>query len=175
MVLPLILVAIGTILSSVIDIGKEAVSIIGSILQAFYTAIQTFVNAAPQPMKILMFLALLLTISNVFSNTFLGMRYACTSANKLYESADTVSAVTHWVQLTFLGWTVANKDTFITSNYDAVTMKPSPTYIKCMDASPRLYFYSINILDYKMWLLMIVLMFGTPMVLGYYSRMGILH
>ena len=175
MVLGAILAVLGTIISGVVNIGKEAISIIGSILQTIYTAVQTFVQAAPTPMKIIVFLAFLLTIGNVFSNAFLGMRYACTSANRLYEQPDTVSTLTHWVQLTFLGWTVSNKDSYIASNYNLVTMKPSATYVKCTSASPKLYFYSLNVLDYKMWLLICLLMVGAPMVLGYYGKMGILH
>lgn len=67
-----------------------------------------------------------------------------------------------------------HRNTFIHDNYLLVNQKPSPTNVKCVAVQPKLFFYSINILDYNLWLLLLIVVFGAPMIWSYYSRMGAL-
>jgi hypothetical protein len=174
MVLLGLLAALATIIGGLITAGKEVVSVISNIFQAVFSAIQSFVQAAPTPMKMLIFLVFILTIGNIFSNFFLGMRYVCDSNQVLYENDNTIETIGAAIRLNFIVNTIVDRDIYIQSNFQPVIRAASPTNIKCADTSPRLFFYSINILDYKLWLLLLVLIMGAPLVWAYYSKMGVL-
>lgn len=159
----------------IVDTGKAVLDVVVSFFQSVWAIFQSFIQTAPTPMKIMLFLFFILTIGNVFSNFALGTRYACDGNNVLYETDNIGTAFTLILKSQFQGLSVGDRNTYITQNFDLSSMRPSPTYIRCSDAKPRLFFYSVNILDYKLWLLMLVIIFGAPLIWGYYSRMGALR
>ena len=169
-----IFAALGVIAGALLDAGKAVLDWMMSALQAIFSLLQSFIQSAPTPMKVAIFMLLLLTIANLFSSFFISIRYACNSDNVLYETEDIGSAFLLMVKTQFQNLDSGDTDAFINENFNHATMTPSPTYIKCVASSPRLFFYSIDIFDYRMWLLLLVLIFGAPMIWNYYSRMGAL-
>ena len=174
MVLP-ILLALASIVGAIVDGAKAVLDWMMSALQTIFSLLQSFVQSAPTPMKVAIFLVFLLTIGNIFSSFFLSVRYACNGNNVLYETESIGSAFLLMVKTQFQGMSVADRDTFIIDNYNLKSQVASPTTIRCIDSTPKLYFYSVNIFSYKMWLLLLVLVFGAPMIWNYYSRMGALR
>ena len=174
LIIGLIITAITEIVGVVVDTGKAVLDTLISFFQAVFSLLQSFVQSAPMPMKILIFLFFVLTFGNAFSNFFLSTRYACDTNNVLYETTSIGTAMSGIFKIQFQSLDVTARNTFIHTNYDRVTQRASPTTIKYASTSPRLFFYSINILDYNLWLLLLVLLFGVPMILSYYSRMGVL-
>jgi hypothetical protein len=170
-----ILSAIGAIAGAVADAGKAVLDVLSSFFQSIFSLIQSFIQSAPAPMKIAIFLFFILTFGNIFSNFFLGMRYTCDGNNNLYESENIGTAMMLMLKTQFQDMSVGDRNTYITENFNFASQEPSPTHIKCADGKPRLYFYSVNILDYKMWLLLLVIIVGAPMIWSYYSRMGALR
>jgi len=169
-----ILAALGAIVGALVDAGKAVLDWMMSALQTIFSMLQSFVQSAPTPMKVAIFMLFLLTIANVFSSFFISVRYACDGSNNLYETENIGSAFLLMVKTQFQDISTIDRDTFITDNFNPITSPPSPTHIVCISSSPKLYFYSIDIFNYKMWLLLLVLLFGAPMVWNYYSRMGAL-
>jgi hypothetical protein len=169
-----ILAILTAIVGAVLDTGKAVLDTISSFFQSIFTLFQSFVQSAPPPMRIAIFLFFILTFGNIFSNFILGTAYACDSNNVLYQTDDIVTAMQGILKIQFQNPTITDRNTFIHSNYQLVSQKPSPTNVKCASTQPKLFFYSINILDYNLWLLLLVVGFGVPMIWGYYSRMGVL-
>jgi len=174
-IIAVIIEALGAIVGAVVDTGKAVLDLLGVFFQNVFSLIQTFVQSAPTPMKVIIFMFFVLTLGNVLSNFALSIRYACDSHSVLYETADIGTAMMQMVKTQFQGMSTADRNTYIYTNYNQAHLKPSPTYVKCSSTQPRLFFYSVNILDYKLWLLILVLTFGAPMIWGYYSKMGVLH
>lgn len=142
---------------------------------SIFSLLQSFVQSAPMPMKVVIFLFFILTFGNIFSNFFLSTHYACNANGILYETSDIGHAMTLMLKSNFQSMSVGDRNTYITDNFNGVTQKASPTMIKCSGTSPKLYFYSIDVLDYKMWLLLLVILFGAPLIWSYYTKMGALH
>jgi hypothetical protein len=170
-----ILSAIGAIAGAVADTGKAVLDVLSSFFQSIFSVIQSFIQSAPTPMKVAIFLFFILSIGNIFSNFGLGLKYACDGNNVLYETDNIGSAMMLMLKTQFQGLSVGDRNTYINDNFNPLTMKPSPTMIRCSSTKPRLFFYSVNVLDYKLWLLILVITFGTPMIWGYYSKMGALR
>lgn len=169
-----ILAFVGQIIGTAVDTAKAIVDTMLAFLQTLFTLLQSFIQSAPTPMKIFIFLFFLLTIGNVFSGFLLGMRYACDGSNMLYETENVVPALTLGLKDIFTTQSTADRNSYIYDNYNIRDPVVSPTTIKCVDNKPKLYFYSINILSYTLWLFILVILFGVPMIWGYYSKMGIL-
>jgi len=74
----------------------------------------------------------------------------------------------------FQGMSEADRITFLQQNYEQGETPASPTRVKCVDAKPRLLFYSIDVLSYKLWMLLLVALMGIPLILSYYRTMGVL-
>ncbi len=167
-----ILTAIGTFL---LGVGGQIIDALQMTFEAIWKLIRTFLEVAPKPLKILLFLFLLVTVGNIFSNFFLGSMYACTSTNLLYEAPNILEGIGNTIRFNFFGWTIGEMDSFITLNYNRARQSGGLTNVQCANEAPKLYFYSIDIFNYYLWLLLLVLIYGTPMVWSYYSRMGVLH
>jgi len=174
-ILSALIAGIGQIFGAVVDTGKAILDAIMSFLQTIFTILQSFVQSAPTPMKIFIFLFFLLTIGNIFSGFMLGIRYSCDSSNALYESDDFTKPLTLALRNQFTEMSSADRNTYIYENFNRVDPMSTPTKIKCSDAKPRLYFYSIDILSYPLWLLILVVVVGGPLIWNYYSRMGLLR
>ena len=167
-----ILTAIGTFLAG---ITSQVVDALKMTFEAIWKFITMFLENAPKPLKIFLFLFLLVTVGNIFSSFFLGAKYACTNTNLLYEAPSILEGIGNTIRLNFFGWTISETNSFIVSNYDRVTQSGGLTNVQCVAESPKLYFYSVDVFSYNLWLLLLILLYGTPMVLGYYSKMGVLH
>ncbi len=167
-----ILTAIGTFL---LGVGGQIIDALQMTFEAIWKLIKTFLEVAPKPLKILVFLFLLVSVGNIFSNFFLGSSYACTSTNLLYQTPNILEGIGNSIRFNFFGWTIGETDSFIRLNYDRVTSSSGITNVQCVSEAPKLYFYSIDVFNYYLWLLILILLYGTPMVLGYYSKMGVLH
>lgn len=175
MVLGLIISALASLIGGAVAAGKEVVGTISDIFQAVYSVFQSFVQAAPTPMKVFIFLTLLLFVGNIFSNFILGMKYVCTDTDMLYETEDIITGIATGLRLNFFSWSIAERNSYIADNYNPANTKPSMTYVKCVSQSPKVYFYTVNIFDYKLWMLFLILLYGAPLVWSYYSKMGVLH
>jgi hypothetical protein len=165
----------GEAIGALVDTARAILDTMMSFLQTIFSMFQSFVQSAPTPMKILIFLVFILTIGNVFAGFFLGVRYACDSSNVLYESDNIVPALTLGIRDLFVPLSTIDRNLYVHDNYDLNYHSASPTSIKCINSKPRLYFYSVDILSYPLWLLIIVIFFGTPLIWNYYSRMGALR
>lgn len=163
------------ILGYVIDTGKAILDAILQFFQAVFSLLQSFMTSAPAPMRIAFFLFFILALGNVFSNFYFATRYACDGNGVVYETDNIATAMSLMLKTQFQDMTIGERNAFIQQNFEVSNQKPSPTTIKCSGSLPRLYFYSVNMLDYKMWLLILVLIFGVPIIIGYYSKMGALR
>jgi H+/Cl- antiporter ClcA len=170
-----IITAIGSIVGAVVDTGKAVLDTIMSFFQSIFSLLQSFVNSAPTPMKVVIFLFFLLTFGNIFSNFFLSTRYACNGNNVLYQTDNIGTAMTLMLKTQFQDLSVGDRNSYIVSNFNQATQSASPTTIKCTSSRPKLYFYSVDVLDYKTWMLLLVLVFGAPIIWGYYTKMGALN
>ena len=170
-----ILSAISAIAGVVVDTGKAVLDTIMSFFQTIFSLLQSFVQSAPMPMKVIIFMFFILTIGNVFSNFLLSTQYACDGNNVLYKTEDIGHAMTLMLKTQFQGMSVGDRNSYIMSNFDQSPVKLSPTTIKCASSKPKLFFYSIDVLNYNTWLLVLVLFFGVPLIWGYYSKMGALN
>lgn len=170
-----IISAIGAIAGAIGDAGKAVLDVLISIFQSAFQLLSAFLQSAPTPMRIAIFLFFILTFGNVFSNFFLGTTYACDSVNQLYKSDDFVTSLSGVFKINFQGMSEGERNAFLQENYQIATPSASPTNVRCVNYKPRLLFYSINLLDYKLWMLLLVALFGIPMILSYYSKMGVLH
>jgi hypothetical protein len=158
----------------VIDTGKAILDTIVGFFQTAFSLLQTFIDTAPTPFKVAIFMFFLLTIGNVFSGFMLSTRYACDGNNVLYETENLGTAMGLILKTQFQSIDPGERNSFILENYQMKTSSPSPTTIKCVESQPKLYFYSVNILSYSLWLLLLVIIFGTPLIWGYYTKMGAL-
>ena len=170
-----IISAVGAIAGTIAETGKAVLDVIINFFQAVFSLLQSFIQSAPTPMKVIIFLFFLLTIGNIFSNFLLSTRYACDGNGVLYETPTIVTAMSLMLKTQFQDLSVGDRNTYITTNYNLAPTKASPTRIKCSSTTPKLFFYSIDVLNYNIWLLVLVIAFGAPMVWGYYSRMGALR
>jgi hypothetical protein len=109
----------------------------------------------------------------------LGMDYACDSQAMLYKSPDVISGLGSQIRTNFFSWSVADNDAYIHENYSPFADSPSPSHVKCVSngvtSQPKLYFYSVDILSYNLWLLIMFLVYGTPLAIKYYQTAGILN
>jgi hypothetical protein len=170
---------IGAILTAIasffVTAGSQFIGALETIIQYVWSFIKTFIEIAPKPLKVFLFLFMLLIVGNLFSRVFLGSMYACTSAGNLYQSENIFDGIANNVRLNFFGWTIIEKDSFIANNYDYVSTQNSMTNIQCRDDVPSLYFYTVDVLSYNLWILVFILLYGTPLVIKYYRSMGVLH
>lgn len=167
-----ILSGFASFLGEVTDVGKE---LLFKIWDAVWNLIRTFLDHAPRPLTILVFLFLLVTFGNLFSKVFLGVQYACLSTGQLYEAPDIITGLTTGIRINFFDWSVDDVDSYITENYDFKQQKADVVNVRCGSDIPKLYFYSIDILSYRLWILLLFLIYGAPIALAYYSKMGVLH
>ena len=167
-----ILTAIGTALATA---GGYVVDSIKLVWDALWRLISFFMEHAPKPLQVFVFLFLLVTIGNLFSNFFLGSSYACTSTNQLYQAESLFEGIGNRVRMAFFGWTIAETDTFITNNYEHIEHEADVTNVRCVSSEPKLYFYSVDVFSYSLWLLLLILLYGAPLVIKYYRAMGALH
>lgn len=177
-IIPLVLVAIqaiAAIIGGAIDTGKAVLDTILHFFQAAFTLLQSFIQSAPMPMKIIIFLFFILSIGNVLSNFLFSTRFACDSDGILYQTDQIGTAMTLMLKNQFQDMNAIQRNNYVQSNFEPVTQRHSQTNIKCVETTPRLYFYSIDILSYNLWILILLIGFGTPLVWGYYSKMGVLH
>jgi hypothetical protein len=175
MVIAEIISAIVAIVGAIVDTGKAALDVLISFFQSVFSLLQSFVQSAPTPMKVVIFLFFILTFSNVFSSFFLSTRYACDGNAVLYETSSISTAMTLMLKTQFQGMSVGDRNTYIAQNLQLSSSNPSPMTIRCVGTSPRIYFYSVDIFDYKMWLLLLVIFYGTPLIWSYYAHMGSLN
>jgi len=174
-ILTAIITAIGTIVGTIAETGKVVLDAILQFFQAVFSLLQSFMQSAPTPMRILFFLFFIVALGNVFSNFYFATRYACDGNGVVYETDNIATAMSLMLKTQFQDMTTGERNAFITENFEVSNQKPSPTTIKCSGTLPRLYFYSVNVLDYKTWLLLLVLIMGGPIIIGYYSKMGALR
>jgi hypothetical protein len=167
-----ILAAIGTALATA---GGYLIDSIKLVWEVVWQLLHGFWQNAPQVLRVFIFLFLVVSIGNLFSNFFLGSNYACTSENQLYKANNLFEGIGNRIRMTFFGWTISQSDTFITSNYNYLQQVADVTNIRCIDAEPRLYFYSVDVFSYNLWLLLLILLYGTPLAVKYYKAMGALH
>jgi hypothetical protein len=155
-------------------IASSIATAIGTFLQNVFSLFQSFVQAAPTPMKVLIFLFMILTIGNIFSNFILGATYACDSANTLYK-ADNIGT-TMGLSLTqgFLEMSESARNEYIQTNFEQITPPSGATTVRCVDTQPKLLFFSVNVLSYTLWLFLCLALWGIPMILKYYSAMGVI-
>jgi hypothetical protein len=174
-ILATILSGLATIIGGAVTAGKEVVSAIGSVMTGVWSALSTFISNSPRPMKILIFMFLLVSIGNLFSNFFLGMKYACNSNDQLYEADNIVTGLASAIRLNLFSFTIAETDTYIAENYERIIPDADVTTVRCEDEHAKLFFYNIDLFSYKLWLLLMILIYGAPLVWSYYSKMGVLH
>lgn len=175
MVLGAIISAIVAVAGAVLDAAKAGLDILIAFFQTVFTLLQSFVNSAPTPMKIIIFMFFILTIGNLFSNFLLSTQFACNGNNVLYKSDNIAIAMSLMLKTQFQSLSIGDRNTFISNNFQLASTKASPTNVKCVGTQPKLFFYSVDVLNYNVWLLVLVLFLGVPMIWGYYSKMGVLH
>lgn len=156
-------------------VASAVATAIGTFLQNVFSLFQSFVQAAPTPMKILIFLFLILTIGNLFSNFIMGATYACDSGNTLYKADNIGTTMGLMLTQGFLEMSEADRNMYIQTNYEQISPRVGVTGVKCVDTQPRLMFYSINVLSYTLWLILVLALFGIPMILRYYKTMGVVN
>lgn len=175
-----IAIIISTIIATIVDVlggvTQTAKEILYKIWDAIHLVITKFLDVAPTPLKIFVFLFLIITIGNLFSNFFLGMSYACHSTAGLYRIYNIPSGLGYVFRSNLLEWSVTDRDAHIVQNYDKFTGDGGMVNIQCSaDDVPTLYFYAIDILSYNLWILLLILIYGTPLAIKYYKSMGALH
>jgi len=164
-----ILTLLGLIFSQIGSVVSQVVGAIGSVLNAVWQMISVLVEAAPAPFKILIFLFLLVTVGNIFTNVAIGSQYVCTTTNNLYKAPDIFSGI-----FNNLKWIITGRtDADITSSYTKITIPPATTSVRCSAGTARLFFYSVDILDYKLWLLIVILIGLSAFASGYYRKTGV--
>lgn len=170
---------IGAILTAIgsffVTAGTSFVNALGQAVEYIWSFIKTFIDVAPKPLKVFLFMFLILFVGNLFSRIFLGSMYACTSSGNLYKADNLIEGIANNIRLNFFGWTVLEKDNFVLNNYDYVGTQESLSNVQCSEDVPSLYFYTVDVLSYELWLLLLVLMYGTPLAIKYYRSMGVLH
>ncbi len=167
--------AISAIVGTIVDTGKAVLDTIIGFFQSVFSLLSSFIQSAPTPMKIAIFLFFILTFGNVFSNFFLGTRYACDGNGVLYETTDIAVAMSLMFKTQFQDLSAGERNQFVAENFDLAVNEYRPTRISCEATHPRLFFYSINLLSYRLWMYLLVIIFGVPLIWGYYSRMGALR
>jgi hypothetical protein len=173
LIISAIVTAIGTALGQITSTAKE---ILFKIWDAVHSLIRVFLDVAPTPLKVFIFLFLILSVSNIFSNFFLGMRYACHSTAGLYEIGTITGGLAYAFRSNLLDWSITDRDAHITSNFEQVTGEEDMVNLRCSaDDVPKLYFYEVDILSYNLWILLLILIYGTPLAIKYYKSMGALH
>jgi hypothetical protein len=166
---------LASVIGGAVTAGTAVVEAVGSVMTGVWHMINTFISNSPRPLKILIFLFLIVTIGNLFSNFFLGMRYACDSNEQLYESDSIITGIASQIRLNLFSWTIGERDDYIQDNYEATESEPSMTQVGCEGTNVGFFFYNIDLFSYNLWLLIMLLVYGAPMVFGYYSKMGVLH
>lgn len=169
-----ILAVLGAIWGGITGAVSQVLSILQSIVTALWQMIRTFIDVAPTALKVLVFMFLLVTVGNIFSNFFMGASYACDSANLLYQAPDMLTGIIAGIRMNFLAFTIGERDSFIQSNYQQKAMQSGFTTVRCASEQPKLFFYNIEILSYRLWLLMLLLIYGAPMAFKWYQKMGVL-
>jgi hypothetical protein len=166
---------LATLVGGAVTAGKAVVEAIASVMQGVWSVLSNFISNAPRPLKILIFLFLIVTIGNLFSNFFLGMNYACSSTGVLYEAPSIVTGIASAIQLNLFSFTVGDRNTYLANNYNVADVEVGITNVACDGSNVGLYFYTVDLFSYQLWLLVMLLLYGAPMVFSYYSRMGVLH
>lgn len=167
-----ILTAIGTAL---LNIGGFLGEAIGMVFDGIRSVLDWFISNAPRPLQLFLFLFLLVSVGNVFSKFVIGSSYACTSTNQLYQSESLIEGVGNRVRMEFFGLSETEINNLIVSNYEHIEQKADVTNVRCVGGSAKLYFYSVDLFSYNLWILLLILLYGAPLAIRYYKSMGLLH
>lgn len=151
-------------------LGDILTGIATTIVATFHKVVDWFMNVAPRPIKIFVFMMLLLTLGNLISSVLLSTSFVCTSTNQLRR-------VTLWdgVRLFFTRIVTPLTDEEIISSSQAYTPESVTFRVACVNRSPKPFFYNINILSYPLWLLLLLLIYAIPLVIKWYKAMGVIH
>jgi len=162
-----ILAAIGSALAGLATTTASALTKVFDFLRSI---IGWFLNVAPKPIRVFVFLFMLLFIANVLFGALLSTAFVCTSDNQ-------VRKVNFFTGLKFFitGLFSDVQDSTIISESESYTPTSHIVRVACVNQAPKPFFYNINLLSYSLWILLLVLIEIMPLVIKWYKTTGIVH
>lgn len=164
---------IGTVFMSIWSGIKEVVSVVANVVIAivrtildwFKALFDWFIKTAPRWLQVLVFLFIVLFLLNGILGFFLNLTFVCTSSNQLKKPVSIISSIE--ILFTKVFTNVDNStiswDNFIENRtYEQVLYKDpksaeSMMRVECINQNPRLTFFGLDFLNYRFWVLLILI------------------
>lgn len=169
MVVPAILIGIGSIIagiwSGVKTVSETLFNILRVIFDWFINLFTWFLAVAPTFLKVIFFLFLLLFISNAIVGTYLHLNFYCDSNNNLYQPKSFFDGVKMFftTSMSDIENSTLTYNEYIANNtipvmqYDR-NKAESIIYPKCVEQTPRLMLFgAIDFLSFKLWLVILLI------------------
>lgn len=158
-----IITAIG---GAVVGVGTKIWEITKELFRFLQQGFSWFLQSAPRPVLMLLFLFFVLTMGNLVMGFFLGVNYAC-DGNTLREYDGLVGGFRGYFEGSLEG---VNGSATNLSNYVLENTYPSKVYtendaeglmqVSCLEGRPRLtLFGSLDFLNYYAWILIMLIGF----------------
>lgn len=154
-----ILTAIWGGISNAFNVSIEVLKEILAWVKSF---ISWFLDVAPRPLKIFLFLFFLLTIGNIIFSFIININFVCTSNNELRVSSGGFLGGLTFAMVNIFNTSIDDYDTYILDNtvqasqYDGKSAE-GLFYAKCINQKPRLTLYGIDFLNFRYWVVLIVI------------------
>jgi len=162
-----IIVGLGSALSS---IGNFTANALAKVFDFVRSVVSWFINVAPKPLRIFVFLFMLLFISNVLTGLILSTSFTCTSTDVVRKTTF-FNGVKFAIEKMFHD--VSDADILAGTTEYSSTNKM--VRVVCSNETPRPYLYNINILSFPLWILILILVYFIPLVLKWYRIAGATH
>ena len=173
-----LLAIIGSVAVAIWDgvkyVGERAFELARELFKFLLEGFKWFLNTAPRPVQILFFLLFILLIANTVVGFFVQTNFACTSGDELREYESMIGGFQgYWTMVTTnMDNSSTNYDTFInestfpSNKFGDGTSHKDVFNVGCSGGKPVLRFFMIPFLDYKVWVLLIIIGFMVQIGLG---------
>lgn len=151
-------------------LGDIISGIATAIVATFHKLVDWFMTSAPKPLRVFVFMMLLITMGNIISSVILSTSFVCTSVNQIRR-------VTIWdgVRIFFTRLVTPVSDSDIVASSSAYTQQTKLFWVGCANKTPRPFFYNIDVLSYPLWLLLLLVIYAVPLIIKWYKAMGVVH
>jgi len=159
-IIPAILIAVWDFIKS----GAEKLFEIAKVVLNFMKdAFSWFIQVSPKPVKIMLFLFFILFLSNSIIGFFVGLNFVCDDDSNLRQYDGLTSGVGAYFAKGMSENLTGNLSQYQLDRSSPVIINDEESaesilYVKCFGADdPHLSFFGIKFLDYKIWVVLILI------------------
>lgn len=150
--------------SGIKTVSEKAIDITRDLFKFLVDMFNSFLEVAPKPVKILIFFFFIITIANVVTGFFVQLNFAC-SGGELREYESIIGGFRGFWERS--GEDLENSTTDYQAFIDSTTF-PSDRFgdgteytdilnVRCFGSRPRLSFFSLDFLNPKFWVVILII------------------